>query len=89
MRLLAFYAKLNWFFSKKKPRKTLLAHGKDSTARAHDVSDAGKMAASLRKVPATASLIHTSQGEKGNEGEVDIESLELMHGGRGGVGGVG
>ena len=71
------------------PRRTLLAHGKGSTAHSHDVPDTGKMAASLRKVPVTASLIHTSQGKKGNEGEVDIESLELKHGGRGGVGGVG
>ena len=62
------------------PRRTLLAH---------DVQDTGKMAASLRPVPVTASLIHTSQGEKKNEGEVDIESLKLKHGGRGGVGGVG
>ena len=64
------------------PRRTLLAHGKGSTARAHDVSDTGKMAASLRKVPVTASLIYTSQGEKRNEEEGDIQSLELMHGGR-------
>ena len=70
------------------PRRTLLAHGKGSTAHSHDVPDTGKMAASLRKVPVTASLIHTSQGEKKNEGEVDIESLELKHGGRGGVSGV-
>ena len=71
------------------PRRTLLAHGKGSTAHAHDVPDTGKMAASSRKVPVTASLIYTSQGEKRNEGEGDIQSLELKHGGRGGVGGIG
>ena len=71
------------------PRRTLLAHGKGSTARAHDVSDTGKMAASLWKVPVTATLTYTSQGDNREEGEGDIQSLELKHGGRGGVGGIG
>jgi hypothetical protein len=71
------------------PHRTLLAYGKGSTAHSHDVPDMGKMTVFLRKGPVTASLIYTSQGEKRNEREVDIQSLELKHGGRGGVGGVG
>ena len=67
------------------PRRTLLAHGKGSTAHAHDVPDTGKMAAFSRKIP----VIYTSQGEKRKEGEGDIQSLELKHGGRDGVGGIG
>ena len=51
------------------PRRALLAHGKGSTAHSHDVPDTGKMAASLRKVPDTASLIYTSQGENKMKGK--------------------
>ena len=71
------------------PRKTLLARERGSTARAHEVSDAGKMAASLWKVPATATPTYTSQGDRREEGEGDIQSLELKHRGRGGFDGIG
>ena len=66
-----------------------MAHGKDSTDYSNDVLDAGKMAASLQKVPATASHTNTSRGEKGNEGDDETQSLELKQGGSGGIGGVG
>ena len=66
-----------------------MAHGKGSTGYSNDVLDAGKMAASLQKVPATASLMNTSRGEKGNEGEDETQSLYLKQGESGGIGGVG
>ena len=44
---------------------------------------------SMQKVPATASHMHTSEGDQRHEGDVDIQSLELKHGGSGGIGGVG
>ena len=66
-----------------------MAHGKGSTGHFNDVLDMGKMAASLQKVPATASHMHTSEGDQGDEGDVNIQGLELKHGGSGGIGGVG
>ena len=67
-----------------------MAHGKGGTGYSTDVLEAGKMAASLQKVPATAShMVHTSKGVKGHEGDDKIQSLELKHGGRGGIDGVG
>jgi hypothetical protein len=71
------------------PRRALLAHGKGSTGNSSDVPDTGKMATSMRNVPATASLISTSQGDKGSEGDYETQSLELKSGGSSGIGGVG
>ena len=65
-----------------------MAHGKGSTGYSNDVLDAGKMAASLQKVPATA-LLNTSKREKGKEGEDGTQSLQHKQGGSGGIGGVG
>ena len=66
-----------------------MAHGKGSTGYSSDVLEAGKMAASLRKVPASASIMTTSRGAKENEGENETQSLYLKQGGSGGIGGVG
>ena len=66
-----------------------MAHGKGSTGYSNDVLEAGQMAASLRKVPATASIMNTSRGAKENEGEDETQSLQLKHGGSGGIGGIG
>ena len=66
-----------------------MAHDKGSTGHFNDVLDMGKMVASLQKVPATAFHMHTSEGDQRHKGDVDIQSLELKHGGSGGIGGVG
>ena len=66
-----------------------MAHGKGSTGHSKNVLDMGKMAASLQKVPATASHMHTSEGDKGHEGDDTKQSLEFKQGGSGGIGGVG
>ena len=66
-----------------------MAHGKGGTGHFNDLLDMGQMAASLQKVPATASHMHTSEGDQRHEGDVDIQRLELKHGGNGGIGGVG
>ena len=66
-----------------------MAHGKGSTGYSNGVLNEGKMAASLQKVPATASLTNTSRGEKGKEGEEGTQSLYLKQGGSGGISGVG
>ena len=66
-----------------------MAHGKGSTGYSNDVLEAGKMAASLQKVPATTSLITTSRGITGEKGTNEAQSLQLRQGGSGGIGGVG
>ena len=66
-----------------------MAHGKGSTRHSNVVPKMSKMAASLLKVPATAYHMHTSEGDQEYEGDVDIQSLGLKHGGSGGIGGVG
>ena len=71
------------------PRRTLLAHGKGSTAKSRDVLDTRKIAASPQKLPVTSPLTSTSQKIKGNEEDDTIQSLELKQGGSGGIGGVG
>ena len=79
-----------WIQHQDQPRdRILMAHGKGSTGYSNDVLEAGKMAAALQKVPATASTMNTSRGEKGNEGEGKTQSLYLKQGGSGGIGGVG
>ena len=69
--------------------RTLMAHGKGSTGYSSNVPEAGQMAASLWKVPATALIMTTSRGTKENEGEKETQSLYLKQGGSGGIGGVG
>ena len=69
--------------------RTLMAHGKGSTGHSSDVLDMREMAASLQKVLATASLIHTTRGDQGNEGVDTTQSLEFKQGGSCGIGGVG
>ena len=65
-----------------------MAHGKGSTGYSSDVLEAGQMAASLRKVPATALTMTTSRGTKENEGKKETQSLYLKQGGSGGIGGA-
>ena len=47
-----------------------MAHGKGSTGCTSDVLEAGQMAASLRKVPATASIMTTSREQKRMKGKM-------------------
>ena len=69
--------------------RTLMARERGSTGYSSDVPEAGKMAASLRKVPATASIMTTSREAKENEGKDETQSLYLKQGGSGEIGGVG
>ena len=79
-----------WIQHQGQPRdRTLMAHGKSSTGYSSDILEAGQMAASLRKVPVTASIMTTSRGAKENEGEDETQSLYLKQRGSGGIGGVG
>ena len=66
-----------------------MAHGKGSTGYSYDVLDAGKMAASLQKVPTTALPMKTSKRVKGKKGEDGTQRLQLKQGGSGGIGGIG
>ena len=66
-----------------------MARERGSTGYSSGVTEAGRMAASLRKVPATASIMSTSRGAKENEGEDETQSLYLKQGESGGIGGVG
>ena len=66
-----------------------MAHGEGSTGYSSDVLEAGRMAASQRKVPVTASIMTTSRGAKENEGKDETQSLYLKQGGSRGIGGVG
>ena len=65
-----------------------MARERGSTGYSSDVTEAGQMAASLQKIPATASLMHTSRGVNGHEGADGTQSLELKQGESGGIGGV-
>ena len=79
-----------WIQHQGQPRdRTLMAHGKSSTGYSSDVPEAGQMAASLQKVPATASLTNKSREQKEMKGEDGTQSLYLKQGGSGGIGGVG
>ena len=66
-----------------------MARERGSTGYASDVLEAGQMAASLRKVPATASTMTISRGIKENKGKDETQSLYHKQGGSGGIGGVG
>jgi len=63
-----------------------MARERGSTGYSSEVLDVGKMAASPQKVQVTASLMNTSRGVKGQDGDDIIQSLELKQGGRGGIG---
>ena len=66
-----------------------MARERGSTGYSSDVPEAGQMAASLRKVPVTASIMTTSRAAKENEGKDETQSLYHKHGGSGGIDGVG
>ena len=79
-----------WIQHQGQPRdRTLMARERGSTGYSSDVSEAGQMAASLRKVPATASIMITSWEANENEGKDETQSLYHKHGGSGVIGGVG
>ena len=79
-----------WIQHQGQPRdRTLMARERGSTGYSSDVTDAGQMAASLRQVPATASLMTTSREAKENEEKDESQSLYHKQGGSGGIGGVG
>ena len=69
--------------------RTLMARERGSTGYSSDVTEAGQMSASLRKVPATASIMITSREANENEGKDETQSLYHKPGGSGGIGGVG
>ena len=66
-----------------------MARERGSTGYSSDVTETGQMAASLRKIPATASLMTTSREAKENEGKDESQSLHHKQGGSVGIGGVG
>ena len=66
-----------------------MARERGSSGYSSDVPEAGQMAASLRKVPVTTSIMTTSREAKENEGKDETQSLQLKQGGSGGIGGVG
>jgi hypothetical protein len=68
--------------------RTLMAHVKGSTGNSSDMPEVGKMAASPQKVRVTASLMNTSRGVKGHEGDDQRQSLKHKLGANGGIGGV-
>ena len=76
-----------WIQHQGQPRdRTPMARERGSTGYSSEVLDVGKMAASPQKVQVTASLMNTSRGVKGHEGDDIIQSLEHKQGGRGGFG---
>ena len=66
-----------------------MARESGSTGHSSDVPEAEQMAASLRKVPATASIMTTSREAKENEEQDESQRLSHKQGGSGGIGGVG
>ena len=83
-----------WIQHRGQPRdKTLMARERGSTGYSSGVTEAERMAASLRKILATASLTTTSREviRYENENEEQDKSQWLSHkqGGSGGIGGVG
>ena len=83
-----------WLQHQGQPRdRTLMARERGSTGYSSGVTEAGRMAASLRKILATASLTTTLREviRNENENEERDESQRLSHkqGGSGGIGGVG
>ena len=79
-----------WLQHQGQPRdRTLMARERGSTGYSSDVTEAGQMAASLRKIPATASLMTTSREAKENEEKDESQSMYHKQRGSGGIGGVG
>ena len=83
-----------WIQHRGQPRdRTLMARERGSTGYSSGVTEAGRMAASLRMILATASLTTTSREviRNENENEEQDESQRLSHkqGGSGGLGCVG
>ena len=79
-----------WIQHQGQPRdRTLMARERGSTRLSIDVTEAGQMAASLRKIPATASIMTTSREAKENEEKDESQSLYHKQGGSGEIGGVG
>ena len=79
-----------WIQHQGQPRdRTLMARERGSTGYSSDVPEAGQMAASLRKVPVTASIMTTSREAKENEGKYETQSLYHKQRGSSGNGGVG
>ena len=66
-----------------------MARERGSTGYSSDVPEAGQMAASLRKVLVTTSIMTTSMEVKDNEGKDETQSLYHKQGGSRGIGGVG
>ena len=66
-----------------------MARERGSTGDSSDVTEAGRMAASLRKILVTASHMTTSREANENEEKDDSQSLYHKQGGSGGIGGVG
>ena len=83
-----------WIQHRGQPRdRTLMARERGSTGYSSGVTEAGRMAASLRKILATASLTTTSRevirSEHENEEQNESQRLSHKQGGSGGIGGVG
>ena len=66
-----------------------MARERGSTGDSSDVTEAGRMAVSLRKILATASHTTTSREEIENEEQDESQRLSHKQGGSGGIGGVG
>ena len=66
-----------------------MARERGNTGYSTNVLDAGMMAASPQKVPATASPMKTSKRVKGMKGEDGTQRLQLKQGGSGRIGGIG
>ena len=79
-----------WIQHQGQPRdRTLMARERGSTGYSSGVTEAGRMAASLRKILATASHMTTSREEIENEEQNESKRLSHKQGGSGGIGGVG
>ena len=63
-----------------------MARERGSTGYSSDVTEAGKMAASLRKTQATASFMTTSREAQEKEEKDESQSLYHKQGGSGGIG---
>ena len=66
-----------------------MARERGSTGDSSDVTEAGRMAASLRKILATASHMTTSREAIENEEQDESRRLSHKQGGSSGIGGVG
>ena len=83
-----------WIQHRGQPRdRTLMARERGSTGYSSGVTDAERMAASLRKILTTASITTTSRevirSEQENKEQNESQRLSHKQGGSGGIGGVG